>query len=89
MDDRQRMADMMAHLELAGLQFKAYPSTYMLNVTDADGVVQSYYVTTGTAIFRDGNDRFKQHRHTEHDMPFERFLALCKGDEDILETFFE
>lgn len=72
----------------AGLRVTPYPGTKMLNVTDVDGVVQSYYTTTGTAIFRDGPDRYKQNRHTEKDLPFERFLALCKGEEDILGTFF-
>ena len=72
----------------SGLQYKVYPQTKMINVTDVDNVIQSYYTTTGTAVFRDGNDKYKSHRHTERDMPFERFLSLCKGDEDIIELFF-
>lgn len=71
-----------------GLTVSAYPKNKLLNITDVDGVIQSYYTTTGTAIFRDGNDKFKSNKHTERDMPFKRFLALCKGDEDIIETFF-
>lgn len=72
----------------ASLPVKAFPSTYMLNVTDVNGIVQSYYASTGTAIFRDSNAKWGQKRHTEKDMPFERFLALCKGEEDIINTFF-
>lgn len=72
----------------SGLNFKVYPNTYLINVTDYEGVVQSFYCSTGTAIFRDGNDRYKQNRHTEYDMKLERFIDLCSGKEDILEEFF-
>lgn len=75
-------------VEDVGLKSKVYPNNGLINVTDVDGTIQSFYTTTGTAIFRDGNDPFSSHKHTEKDMPFERFLTLCKGDEDILETFF-
>lgn len=76
-------------IRAVGLDFKVYPTTGLINVTDVDGVIQSYYTTTGTAVFRDGNDKYKSKKHTERNMAFGRFLALCKGDEDILETFFD
>lgn len=82
------MDEFIERVAKSGLQYKVYPQTKMINVTDVDNVIQSYYTTTGTAVFRDGNDKFKSHRHTEHDMPFERFLSLCSGDEDIIELFF-
>lgn len=71
----------------AGLSYKLYRDTYLINVTDVDGIVQSYYASTGTAIFRDGNDRYKSQKHTEKNMPLDRFISLCKGDEDILDFF--
>lgn len=86
------MEDYEYYLEMAnvtGVPFKGYPQTKLINVTDVDGVIQSYYSTTGTAVFRDGNNKYKSHKHTEHNLTFERFLALCKGDEDILTTFFD
>lgn len=76
-------------VETSGMSYKTYPSNGLINVTDIDGTVQSYYTTTGTAIFRDGNDKYKSKKHTEHNMSFDRFLSLCKGEEDILETFFD
>lgn len=72
----------------ADVAYIGYDRTKMVNVTDVDGTVQSFYTTTGTAVFRDGNDKYKSRRHTERNMTFERFLSLCKGDEDILTTFF-
>lgn len=75
-------------VKATGLEYQAYPQTMLLNVTDVDGVIQSYYCSTRTAIFRDGNNKYKSKKHTERDMPFERFLSLCNGEEDILTTFF-
>lgn len=72
-----------------GLPCQGYPQTKLINVADTDGVIQSYYASTGTAVFRDGNNKYKSHKHTERNMAFDRFLALCKGEEDILETFFD
>ena len=77
-----------AEVAKTGLEYKVYPSTKLINVTDVDGIIQSYYASTGTAMFRDGNDKYKSHKHTERNFSLERFLALCSGKEDILETFF-
>ena len=82
------MDEFIDKVEVSGLRFKIYPQTKMINVTDVDNVIQSYYCSTGTAVFRDGNDKYKSHKHTEHNMPFDRFLSLCRGDEDIIATFF-
>lgn len=75
-------------VKATGLEYKVYPNNYLINVTDVDGVIQSFYSSTGTAIFRDGNDKYKQKKHSEYNMTLERFLNLCDGKEDILETFF-
>ena len=82
------MEEFIKKVEVSGLKYKVYPQTKMINVTDVDNVVQSYYCSTGTTIFRDGNDTYKSHKHIERDMSFDRFLSLCRGDEDIIETFF-
>lgn len=82
------MEKFITQVKAMGLEYKDYPQTKLLNVTDVDGVIQSYYCSTGTAVFRDGNNKYKSKKHTERDMPFERFLALCNGEEDILEAFF-
>lgn len=86
--DNELFQQMEAKVKTTGLEYKSYPNNYLINVTDTDGVVQSFYCSTGTAIFRDGNNRYKQNKHTEYDFSFDRFLDLCKGTEDILEAFF-
>ena len=86
--NQTELAAVVSKIESAGLFCKVYPNNYLINVTDTDGVIQSYYASTGTAIFRDGNDKFKSQKHTEHGMTADRFIALCKGEEDIQEIFF-
>lgn len=86
--DKKQFEEYVKKASFSGLECKAYPNNYLLNVTDTDGVIQSYYCSTGTAIFRDVNNKYRSNKHTEHDMKIERFLALCSGKEDILETFF-
>ena len=86
--DKQEFAKIIEKVKATGLSYKEYPNNYLVNVTDTDGTIQSFYSSTGTAIFRDGNDKYNSQKHTEHDMSLDRFLRLCSGEEDILETFF-
>lgn len=85
--DKSEFAAAVSKVESAGLFCKVYPNNYLINVTDTDGIIQSYYASTGTAMFRDGNDKYKAQRHTERGMTLDRFIGLCKGDEDILDFF--
>lgn len=80
--------DMLKDVYLLNLEYKAYPKQYLINVTDVDDTIQSYYASTRTAIFRDGNDKYRSKKHIEHNFSWERFLKLCLGDEDIIEAFF-
>ena len=89
MNKRENFEFMLKIFEESGLKFVPYPQTYMVNAEDEDGVIQSYFTSTGTAVFRDGNDKYKSQKHTERDMPVDDFIALCKGtsDRDITEFF--
>lgn len=73
----------------AGLTVQTFPQTYLINAVDCDGVIQSYYASTGTAIFRDGNRKWSK-RNTQRNFPLKRFIQLCKDNEidDIQEIFF-
>ena len=86
--DRQEFAQVIEKVKATGLPYKEYPNTYLINVTDTDGTIQSFYASTGTAVFRDGNDKFKSQKHSEYNMPLDRFLKLCSGEEDIITAFF-
>lgn len=83
--------DMVSLAEMAGLEVTLYPKQRLINIKDSDEIIQSYYASTGTAIFRDCNDKWKQKRKTFRNFPFDRFLVLCKGDtdDDILDFFEE
>ena len=85
---REEFNTVIQRVKDSGLKYKEYPNTYQVNVTDVDGTIQSYYASTGTAIFRDGNDKYNSQRHTERGMALDKFLKLCSGEEDILETYF-
>ena len=73
------------------LRIKAFPDTRLINAQDCDGVWQSFYVSTGTAIFRDGNDKYKSRRVVVRNMPLQRFIDLCKdnSEDDIQEIYFD
>ena len=73
----------------SGMKVAVYPKSYQINMTDIDGVVQTYYASKNKGLFRDGNDWKKSSKHTEENLSVDRFIALCKGEEDILETFFD
>jgi len=75
----------------AGLIIEAYPKQYLINATDSDVTIQSYYASTGTAVFRDGNNKYRSKKKAIRNFSFDRFIELCKGDgdNDILEFFEE
>lgn len=59
---------------------KDFPRQYMLNVWDANQVVQSYYASTQTAMFRKSNDE-KAEKRTVKDMPVQKFAYACQHPE--------
>ena len=87
---REEFEKIYKQVEASGLKFAVYPKTFLVNVIDCDGITQSYYASTGTAMFRDGNDWKKNQSKKVTGMSLERFLYLCKGegDEDIITLYF-
>lgn len=82
--------DIVRMLSEEDLRIKVYPDTRLINAQNCDGVWQSYYASTATAIFRDGNDKYNQRRVTVRHLPLCRFIDLCKdnSEEDIQEIYF-
>ena len=72
----------------SSLKYVTYPQTKLINAEDYNGIIQSYYASTGTAIFRDSNNKYKQRRVTVRDMPCEQFIKLCADGGEIYETYF-
>ena len=87
---REEFATIVQQAEASGLKFAAYPKTFLLNVIDCDGITQSYYASTGTAMFRDGNDWRTSKSKKVSGISLDRFLYLCKGegDDDIVTLYF-
>ena len=61
----------------ADLAFVPYPQTRLINAEDCDGTMQSYYASTGTAIFRMSNDKFDKRRMTLKNMKPDEFIDFC------------
>ena len=74
--------------KISGLEYTTYPKTKLINAEDYNGIIQSYYASTGTAVFRDSNNKFKQRRVTVRNMPCTQFIKLCKDGGEIYDTYF-
>lgn len=61
----------------ANLAIATYPQTRLINAEDCDGITQSYYASTGTAIFRMSNDKFDNRRITLKNMAVDEFIDYC------------
>lgn len=80
--------DALEKFHVSSLKYVTYPQTKLINAEDFNGIIQSYYASTGTAVFRDSNNKFKQRRVTVREMPCERFIELCINGGDIYEIYF-
>lgn len=85
--NKEQFAAIVTEVKKTGLPYAVYPNTYLINVTDSCGVIHSYYASTGTAIFRDGNNKYHSQKHTEKGMLLSKFLELCKNVDDIMDFF--
>lgn len=63
----------------ANLAIATYPQTRLINAEDCDGTTQSFYASTGTAIFRMSNNKFEKRRITVKNMRAEEFVDYCKN----------
>ena len=62
-------------LDAEGLQYKVYNRGIQFNVTDADGVIQTYYPSTGTILFHASNEKSDRRTKVLRDKSIETFLA--------------
>ena len=69
-------------MTLCGLRFTVYPTTFMLNVHDKNGIVQSYYASKSTAILRKGNEKDAE-RKVIKDCPFNKYVIACLHPEYV------
>lgn len=59
------------------IAYTPYPQTRLINAEDCDGTTQSYYASTGTAIFRMSNDKYDKRRKTVRNMRIDDFIHFC------------
>lgn len=70
------------YLMRCGLDIQTFKQTYLINATDANGTVQSYYCTKQTAVFRQSNDKDAE-RRTVKNFPLNKFAYACKHPEAL------
>lgn len=75
-------------IEHSGLKFTPYPQTKLINVEDKYGIIQSYYASTGTAVFRDSNHKYNAQRRTVRLMMCDEFIELCLDGDKIFDKYF-
>ena len=64
----------------ADINHKAFPHTRLINVIDSNNVVHSYYTSTGTAIFRNDNDKYGEKEIAKNIFPEEFTRRIrCKS----------
>lgn len=65
-------------LEANNIAYVYYDSTGLVNAIDKRNVTQSYYCTTGTAVFRASNDRYEKRRVTKRCWTIADFVKALK-----------
>lgn len=71
--------EVLSMFQSANLAITPYPQTRLINAEDCDGTTQSFYASTGTAIFRMSNDKFDKRRITLKNMKPEEFIDYCEN----------
>lgn len=70
--DLQWVADILAD---ADLEYKTYNQGIQFNVADMAGVIHSFYPTTGTILFHEGNARNQRKTATLRDQSIYTFIS--------------
>lgn len=70
------------YLTRCGIDCRTYCKTFLVNCWDKNGVIQSYYASTQTAIFRKGNEKTDEKR-TVKDFPIQKFAYVCQHPEAL------
>lgn len=83
--DLQYVAD---ELTKNGISYKAYNSGVQFNATDLEGVIHTFYPTTGTVILHASNDRNDRRTKTFTDKTLEDFIKGMKF-KNLVEHYFK
>lgn len=67
--------------------YKVYNRGVQFNIKDIEGVIHSFYPTTGTMLFHASNDRSDRRTKTIREGSLDRFLRMLKNPEQIKNYF--
>lgn len=85
-EDLRYIADIFEDNEF---QYKAYNAGIQFNVTDADGVIHSFYPTSGTMLFHASNERSDRRTKTIRGGSIEEFMRMLRHTKQIKNLFTE
>lgn len=83
-EDLRYVADIFEDNEF---QYKAYNAGIQFNVTDSDGVIQSFYPTSGTMLFHASNERSDRRVKTIKNGSIEEFMKMLSDTRKIKKLF--
>lgn len=79
---------MVKELEEAGIEYKEYNNGRQINAKDMEGVIHSFYPTTGTIVLHASNKFGDNRTLTIHDKTIEQFVRGLKH-KDLTKYYFK
>lgn len=85
-EDLRCIADI---LEDNDFEYKAYNEGIQFNVKDTDGIIHSFYPTSGTMLFHASNERSDRRIKTIRGGSIEEFMQMLRHTKRIKNLFTE
>lgn len=83
-EDLRYVADILEDNEF---QYKVYNRGIQFNVIDSDGIIQSFYPTSGTMLFHASNERSDRRVETIRNGSIEDFMKMLRNTTEIKKLF--
>lgn len=74
----EECAEAIRQLESSGIEFKTYNNGIQINAHDIDGIIHTFYPTTGTVVIHASNDRKNRRTKSFSDQSIEKFIKGMK-----------
>lgn len=78
---------MVEELEKAGIEYREYKNG-QINAKDLEGVIHTFYSTTGTVVLHAGNDKYENRTKVFRDKTIEQFAKALKF-KNLVEYYFK
>lgn len=83
-EDLRYVADILEDNEF---QYKAYNAGIQFNVVDTEGIIHSFYPTSGTMLFHASNERNDTRTKTIRDGSIDEFIMMLRDTNEIKKLF--